>query len=241
MKELREAFGGSVGRAPPRSPTRRSLPLGWRALRAGSRPGGRGLCPGGWFGCPPASCQLPALWSSPVEHRMHHSTGRHSTGPAAPCQLSVRALRYALCALRNSECVSRHALCAMRLANKVNYTLVYLYRVLYPHTNSHLRVHSCVRLAHLVPQLTSPQIIFHLFQPLNILVTYEISMPRFICPSMSVFRVVRSCGPGMAFAFNQSISPPRHQGTTGPQWIFPGEPTWRRVPKILNSHTAWMC
>ena len=31
---------------------------------------------------------LPALWSSPVEHWMHRPTGRHSTGPAASCQLS---------------------------------------------------------------------------------------------------------------------------------------------------------
>ena len=166
-------------------------------------------CPAMPFGfC--VSGGLPALWSSPVEHRMHRSTGRHSTGPAASCQLPLRG--------------SRHTLCAMRLANRVNYTFVYLYRVSYPHTNSGLRALSCVHLAHLVPRLTSLRITFHLFQPLNFLVTYEISMPRFICPSLSVFRVVRSCIPGMAFAsqsgtgaFDCSVLPVFAREETTPQ------------------------
>jgi len=153
-------------------------------------------------------------------------SSRLLVSPDLPPPCSSAPPRYILCQLSAALTSKRlrHALCAWCFANGVNYTLVYLYRVSYPHTNSGLRALSCVHLAHLVPRLTSLRITFHLFQPLNFLVTYEISMPRFICPSVSVFRVVRSCIPGMAFAsqsgtgaFDCSVLPVFAREETTPQ------------------------
>ena len=153
---------------------------------------------------PPARCHLPSGFFATSSFRFLFNS--HSAFRIGPLGSRLSALNSPSCQLWCIILLYTYTVCRTRIRNPG------------------LRALSCVPLAHLVPRLTSLRITFHLFQPLNFLVTYEISMPCFNCPSLSVFRVVRSCIPGMAFAFNPSISPPRHQGTTGPQWIFPGEP-----------------